>query len=270
MTVPIAGAARPPRAVGRINWRGFATLLRRELTRYAKGWVETIVGSAFSTLLYLLVFSLALGPDGESLPGRAAISYVLPGLVLFAILTRSGETTVFSIVFDKLEGMIADVLTPPLSSVEMTAAYALSGMISGLVTGAPVIGFAILVLDMPVLIPLAAIGFAMAGALCLALTGVIVGLWAEKWDHVSAFFGFLFIPLTFVSGLFAPVDRLPMAAQWVVLANPVHYVIDGFRGATLGVHLVPLWLDGLIAAATVLILWTLSARLIGRGWKLKA
>ena len=265
-----AGAACPPREIGAVHWLGFAALFGREMWRYLKWWVETVVGSAFSTLLYLLVFALALGPDRQTPEGAAAVAYVLPGLVLFSILTRAGETPVYSIVLDKLEGMIADVLTPPLSPAEITAAYALSGMASGLITGAPVIVFAILVLDMPVLAPLAAAGFAVAGALVLALTGMLVGLWAEKWDHVSAFFGFFFIPLTFLSGLFAPIDRLPEPVQWLVLANPVHYVIDGFRGATLGVHAVPLWLNGLMAVATVLVLWAVTARLIARGWKIKS
>lgn len=266
----LAGAARPPRRIGAVNWQGFATLLRREIWRYLKEWVETLVGSAFSTLLYLAVFALALGPDRETPEGAAAVAYVLPGLVLFSILTRAGETPVFSIVFDKLEGMIADVLTPPLAAREIAAAYALAGMSSGLITGAPVILFAVLVLDMPILFPAEAAFFAVSGALILALTGMIVGQWAEKWDHVSAFFGFFFIPLTFVSGLFAPIDRLPQVAQWLVLANPVHYVIDGFRGATLGVHVVPLWLDGVVSATTVLILWVVAARLIAVGWKIKS
>lgn len=266
----VPGGARPPRVIGAVNWIGFVTLLRREIGRYFKAWAETLVGSAFSTLLYLAVFALALGPDRETPEGAAAVAYVMPGLVLFSILTRAGETPVFSIVFDKLEGMIADVLTPPMAAREITAAYALAGMSSGLITGAPVIAFAVLVLDMPVQFIAGAAYFAVSGALMLALTGMIVGQWAERWDHVSAFFGFFFIPLTFLSGLFAPIDRLPQAVQWLVLANPVHYVIDGFRGATLGVHVVPLWLDGAVAAGTVLILWGISARLMAVGWKIKS
>ncbi len=267
---PLAGAARPVRSLGRVNWQGFFTLLRREVWRYLRDWIETIVGSAFSSLLYLVVFALALGPDRNTPEGAGAVAYVLPGLVLFSILTRAGETPVFSIVEDKLEGMIADILTPPLAPGEIAAAYALAGTLSGLITGAPVIAVAVFFLDMPIASLAGFAYFATIGALILALTGMIVGQWAERWDHVSAFFGFFFIPLTFLSGLFAPIEKLPEPAQWLVMANPVTYVIDGFRGVTLGVHIAPLWLDGLVAATTALALWIIAGRLITIGWKIKS
>lgn len=267
---PVAGAAKPIRLVGPVNWQGFFTLLRREISRYLREWIETIVGSAFASLLYLIVFALALGPARQTPEGQGAVAYVLPGLVLFSILTRAGETPVFSIVYDKLEGMIADILTPPLAPFEIAAAYALSGTVSGLITGAPVIAVAIFFLDMPVGSVTGFVYFSTIGALILALTGMIVGQWAEKWDHVSAFFGFFFIPLTFLSGLFAPISKLPEPAQWLVFANPVTYVIDGFRGATLGVHILPLWLDGAIALVTAGVLWGISSRLITIGWKIKS
>ncbi|MEM1400247.1 MAG: ABC transporter permease [Pseudomonadota bacterium] len=265
--------AAPPREIrpfGLVHWQGFFTLFRREMGRYLKDWVETILASAFSTLLYMLVFALALGPDRSTPEGAQAVAYVLPGLVLFSILTRAGETPVFSIVLDKLEGMISDILTPPIAPHEIAAAYALAGMLSGLMTGVPVIAVAILGLDMPVHNLLGFAYFAILGALILALTGMIVGQWAEKWDHVSAFFGFFFIPLTFLSGLFAPVEKLPLPAQWLVLANPVHYVIDGFRGVTLGVHFVPIWLNAVIVVVTAISLWAVSTYLLARGWRIKS
>ena len=267
--LPVA-APRPPRAIGRVHWRGVGTLFARELRRYFSEWPETIVGSAFVSVLYIAVFTFALGPDRGSAAGAAVLRFIVPGLVLFAIVQRAAETTVFTIVFDKLEGIISDVLMPPLAPSELVAAYALAGAASGLITGVPVVAAALLLFDMPVASPALLLAFAVTGALMMSLTGILVGLWAEKWDHVSAFFAFLLIPLTFLSGVFAPVDGLPGPLPEIVRLNPIFFVIDGFRAAALGIRSAPVGLSLAVTTATVVALWLACDLLFRRGWKLKA
>lgn len=272
MTAPAPAAPEPmgPRPIGRVHWLGWRTLVARELRRFAKEWLETIVASAFSTILYLAVFAFALGPDRSTPEGRAVLAFILPGLVLFAILQRAAETTVFSIVFDKLEGMITDILMAPLTPSEITAAYALAGAAAGLLTGVPVVLVAALFFDLRVADPALFALFAATGALMLSLTGILVGVWAQKWDHVAAFFSFFLIPVTFLSGLFAPIGDLPRPLALLVQANPIFYVIDGFRAASIGVGSVPVWLSAAVVVATCVVLWAACDRVLASGWRMKA
>jgi ABC-2 type transport system permease protein len=198
------------------------------------------------------------------------LAFILPGLVVFTVLQRAAETTVFTIMFDKLEGIISDVLMPPLAPSEITAAYALAGAAAGLVTGLPVLTAAMLLFGMTALQPLVMLAFAVGGALMLSLTGMLVGIWAARWDHVGAFLGFVLIPLAFLSGMFAPISDLPAPLPTLMLANPIHYVIDGFRAGAIGVHRAPVWLSLTVVAATDIVLWLLCRHLLQRGWKLRA
>ena len=234
-----------------------------------KEWPETLVVPAFSSILYLAVFAFALGPDRGSPEGEAVLRFILPGLVLFAIVARAAETTVYSLVYDKLEGSISDVLMPPLMAREMVAAYALAGAAAGLITGMPVLLVAIFLFDMPVASPVLLALFAAGGSLMLSLTGILVGLWSQKWDHTAAFFSFLLIPLTFLSGLFAPVERLPSPLSEIVQLNPIFYLMDGFRAGALGIQAAPMELSLALLCASILALWVLCDRLVERGWNLK-
>lgn len=267
--MPPVAAPRAIRGFGACNWTGAATLFRREVKRFLKEWLETVVAPGFAAILYLAVFAFALGPDRTTPEGAAVLRFILPGLVLFTILERAAETTVFSLVFDKMEGIIADVLMAPLTASEMVAAYALAGAVTGMITGAPVVAVAVLALEMPVGSPLLVAAFAAGGSLMLSLTGIVVGLWSVKWDHASAFFAFLLIPLTFLSGLFAPVELLPSPLPQIVQLNPIFYVIDGFRAGVLGIHSSPIGLSLTVVAVVNVMLWIACDRLVARGWKLK-
>lgn len=266
--LPVA-APRAIRRFGACNWTGVGTLFLRELRRFLKEWLETVVAPGFAAILYLAVFTFALGPDRTTPEGAAVLRFILPGLVLFAILERAAETTVFSLVFDKMEGIIADVLMAPLTASEMVVAYALAGALSGLITGTPVVAVAVLVFEMPLGSPVLVAAFAAGGSLMLSLTGVLIGLWSVKWDHATAFFAFLLIPLTFLSGMFAPVELLPAPLPEIVRLNPIFYVIDGFRAGVLGIHSAPVGQSLAVLAGTNVLLWIACDRLVAAGWKLK-
>ena len=267
--VPVA-APRPPRVIGVVHWLGLATLLRRELGRYFAFWRITVIGPVFAQLLYLLVFVLALGGARETPDGAAVLPFVAPGLLIFAIMQRSAENCTFSLIFDKMDGMLADILSPPLASTELSVAYAISGAMSGLITGLPILIGILLFLDLSVAQPLLALLIAVMSALMMASLGMLAGLWAEKFDHVAAVFAFFIVPLGFLSGLFAPIDRLPELLQGAVQFNPIFYAIDGFRGAVTGVHVAPFGLSLAVIAGTTLLLWLAAARLIASGYKIKS
>ena len=197
-----------PRAVGRVLWLGAWTLFLRELRRYSKEALETVLAPAFQALVYFVILVFALGPERGTDEGEALLSHAVPGLILMAVLFRSAETTAFSLLLDRMEGIISDVLMAPLGAAEMTVAYALAGAVSGLATGAVVLAGAMLVWPLPPAHPWALPVFAALSALMMSLAGMLIGLFCEKWDHLAAAFVFVLTPLTLPSATSMPVTSV--------------------------------------------------------------
>jgi len=270
-----AGAARPVRRFGAVHWLGLATLFRREFRAYLKEWRETVVAPTFSTLLYVAVFAVA---SGEAVGGETAaawagpgglLPFLAPGLIVYVVILRAAEATVYSITFLKVERLVGDILMPPLAAWEVAAGYALAGTASGLVTGLPCLVALLLAAGTGVADPALLALVLLLGAFLLAAAGTLVGLWAEKWDQAAAFFGFLLIPVTFLSGVFAPVALLPEPLAAVVGLNPVYYAIDAARIAFGGAGAEPVGHSLAVLAVSGAALWAGAALLIARGWRLK-
>ncbi|MFE0758628.1 ABC transporter permease [Inquilinus sp. NPDC058860] len=270
-----AGAARPVRRYGAVHWLGLATLVRREFRAYLKDWPETVVAPTFSILLYVAVFAIASGEavGGETTAAWAGpgglLPFLAPGLVVYVVILRAAEATVYSITFLKVERLVGDILMPPLAAWEVAAGYALAGTASGLVTGLPCLIALLLAAGTGVADPALLALVLLLGAFLLAAAGTLVGLWAEKWDQAAAFFGFLLIPVTFLSGVFAPVALLPDPLAALVALNPVYYAIDAARIAFGGAGTETVGRSLAVLAAGGAILWACAALLIARGWRLK-
>ena len=265
---PIA-APRAVRRFGAVHWRGMATLVRRETGRNLKLWPISLIGPVLSMMLYILVFALALGPIRATVEGAAVLDFIAPGLVLFVIMQRAAEAGTFSLVLDKLDGMIGDLLVSPLMPSEITTGYMLSGSFAGLATGLAVfLGMGALV-GFGLAQPWLALLIALLSAAVMALIGVLAGLWARKWDHVAVVFSFIIIPVGFLSGLFAPVSGLPGPLAIAIRANPMFYAIDAFRGAVTGDHVVPLLTSVAVLGGCLAALWIACFVLIRRGYNLK-
>ncbi len=268
MSQPVA-APRAPRRFGVVQWVGLWTLYTRDLRRYFREWLESIIAPVFTSLLWVAVFTFALGPDRSTPEGQAAFTFILPALVLFAGLTRSAETTTFSLMFDRMEGILADILMPPLSPREITAAYALGGASTGLVTVVPVLAVMLLVPGFTVTAPALALVALVLSCLMLSVIGILAGIACQKWDHMAAVFGFVLIPLAFLSGMFGPVAAMPEPVASILPFTPLFHAFNAFRAATIGVSEVPLGLSLAVLAVWVVGLWTLAGYLIRRGWRLK-
>jgi ABC-2 type transport system permease protein len=264
-----APAPAPPRQFGRVNWLGMATLYRREVKRYLSEWPETLGGVAVSALLFLAVFHLALEAAPQPLPGVSLVAFLIPGLVMVSVAQKSFEAAAFSILFDKLEGIIVDVLTPPLSAGERTLAYALAGASSGIVAGAAVALALLPFAPWPEIQPLPLLFFLSAGALFHAAFGILAGLRSDRWDNLAAIQTFGLVPLVYLSGAFFPTADLPEAGRLAVLLNPAHYAVDGLRFAWLGQsELAPLG-GALLLLVLDMALLVLVWRLFAAGYKLR-
>lgn len=259
-----------PRAFGRVNWIGLGAMIWRDLARVVKSYRDTVLGAAVSGILFLAVFSVALGGPATRMGGEPLLHFLAPGLIALAFCQQAFETSAASLVFDKLEGIVADLLMAPLTAFERTLGYALSAGGGGLLCAAAVLAAFLAFTDMPVAHPWAILYFACAGAGLHALLGALAGLWARRWDHYSAAQSFLVVPLGFLSGAFYSLETLPEVGRRLVQLNPVFYVVDGFRYGFTGRAEGSLAVGALVLLALDAALLVLLHRLLAGGWRLKA
>ncbi len=258
-----------PRQFGPVNWLGLWTLYLKEVRRFWNIATQTIAAPVVTTLLFLAVFALALGSGSVAVAGLPYIQFLAPGLVMMAMTQNAFANTSSTLVIAKVQGNIVDLLMPPLSPAEQTAALALGGLTRGLVVGTAVWLSMIPFAGFHVYSPFFALYHAVMASLMLSLLGVLGGLWSEKFDHLAAVTNFIVTPLAFLSGTFYSTERLP--EPWLTAAhlNPFFYMIDGFRYGMTG-HA-----DGGIAAGMAVVaaanvaLALLSHRLFKTGYKLK-
>jgi ABC-2 type transport system permease protein len=217
-----------------INWRGLRALYLKEVRRFLVVWVQTLLGPVIGTLLLLAVFVVVLQRRGAEVAGVSYLEFIAPGLIMMTMLQNAFANPSSSILISKLNGTISDVLSAPLGPVELTAGYALAGVTRAIVVGAAV-SLALLPLDaLHAAIPSRILSSGLAGALLFALLGVAGGIHAEKMEHIAFMSNVIVAPLTILSGTFYSLQQLPEALRTVALANPVFYLIDGFRQGFLG------------------------------------
>ena len=259
-----------PRRFGVVNWRGLWSLYRRNLHRFLRHGVESIGGPAVSSLLFLAVFDLALGGRGEPAPGLSLAQFIAPGIVIFSLTHNAFEAAAAPIIYDKLEGMIGDVIGAPLTPLEVTAGYVLAAASGGLICGTAILVLMAVFVDLPLYSLPAVLGFAAAAALLFALIGVLTGLWAERWDNYSAAETFLILPLGLLSGAFFSLQAVPEGTRWLFELNPVFHAVQGFRFGVLGTAGEAVRASALVLGALNLAFAGLAWRLFAVGYKIKA
>ncbi|HEX6829086.1 MAG TPA: ABC transporter permease [Burkholderiales bacterium] len=248
---------------------GFRTLLYKELLRFWKVSVQTVLAPLLTSLLYLLIFSHVLEAHVQVFPGVSYTAFLVPGLAMMSVLQNSFANSSSSLIQSKITGNIVFILLPPLSYAEMFWAYTLAAAVRGLVVGAALLAAASWMVDLPVRHPLWVLAFALLGSVILGALGVIAGIWAEKFDHMAAFQNFIIMPLTFLSGVFYSIHSLPPFWQGLSHVNPFFYMIDGFRYGFFGVADVPPQLSVAIVAACFVVLSLLTLWLLRSGYKLR-
>ena len=233
---PTANPAIPPqpRDYHGFNWAGFSTLYLREIRRFWKVGMQTLAAPVVTALLYMLVFVVAVQGAAPPVHGTAFATFVAPGLIMMSVLNNAFANSSSSLLQAKFNGLIGDFLTPPLTPLEQVGAFGLGaatrGLVVGAVTGLAVLPFA----DLPLSHLWAVLYFSVGAALILGFLGIMAGLWAEKFDHMAAVTNFVIMPMTFLSGTFYLVERLPEPFRTASHFNPFFYLIDGFRYGFIG------------------------------------
>ncbi len=264
-----ADTAPRPRRFGAVNWRGLWSFYQRNVLRFFRFALEQIAGPAISGLLFLTVFDLALDGAREVAPGITLSQFIAPGIVIFSMIHSAFENAAAYIVYDKLDGMIGDILSAPLKPFEIVAGYALAAVTSALSTAAVVLVLMVIFVDLPLHSLAAVIGFAVAGALLFALLGTILGLWADRWENYSAAETFLILPLGLLSGAFFTLDSVPESVRWVFEINPVFHIVNGVRYGFTGYAEGTVLAAGAVLAVLNLVLALIAWRLFAAGYKIK-
>jgi ABC-2 type transport system permease protein len=258
--------------IARLNTEGLKTLYLKEVRRFFKVQLQTIWAPAVTTLMFLVIFAVALGRGDILILGVPYADFLGPGLIVMGMIQNSFANTSSSILVAKVQGSIIDVLMPPLSAGELMLAW-----VGGAVTRAWLVGLAVWTVmavapgvNVPVKDPLLVLYFGTMGAILLALLGILTGVWADKFDHAAAATNFVIQPLTLLSGTFYAVERLGPTVAGIAHANPFFHVIDGFRAGFIGVSDGPLRQSALLLALVNVALWLLCYRVVKSGWKLRA
>jgi len=254
-----------------VNWGGLKTLYIKEVRRFFKVQMQTVWAPAITTLLYLIIFTVALGRTGRVVMGVPFASFLAPGLIVMAMIQNAFANSSFSLLVGKIQGNIVDYLMPPLSTGELIA-----GMVGASVTRAFLVGFAVWLamlvwpgVSVDVRRPELVLWFGLMGALLLSFLGLMTSIWAEKFDHAAAVSNFVVTPLSLLSGTFYSVHQLSPTFQAVSHANPFFYIISGFRAGFLGTSDSPLWIGAAGLLALNFLLWAACYALLKSGWKIK-
>ncbi|RST30471.1 multidrug ABC transporter permease [Sphingomonas ginkgonis] len=260
-----------PRLNG-VNWGGLKTLYIKEVRRFFKVQLQTVWAPAITTLLYLVIFTVALGRSGRTVLGHPFADFIAPGLIVMAMIQNAFANSSFSLLVGKIQGTIVDYLMPPLSTGEL-----LAGLVSASVTRGFLVGGALWLVmlfypgvHVAVHHPLAALWFGLMGTLLLSFLGVLTSIWAEKFDHAAAVTNFVVAPLSLLSGTFYSVESLAPTFRAISHANPFFYIISGFRYGFLGEADSPVVLGAVALLVVNLLLWWLCFTLLRRGWKIKS
>lgn len=265
------GTVREVSRMGALNWRGLWTLMAKETIRYLKIWPQTILSPLIMTYLFYSVFVVSNGIGvPRTVGGIPFLHFIIPGLVMMSMAQSAFISPAVALILSKLQGNIVDILMTPVSAVDLTVAYSISGMLRGVIVGLVTMGGFLMLTDMPVHSVTWAVFFAVAGSLMLSLLGLITGILGDKFDHLGAMQNFIIMPATFLSGTFYSVTQLPVEWRFVCFANPFFYMIDGFRYAFTGRgDAMPLAGAALLVMVS-LVLLSITYWLFAKGTRLKA
>ncbi|MHB8914600.1 MAG: ABC transporter permease [Thiobacillus sp.] len=248
---------------------GFLALFRKELLRFWKVVVQTVIAPVVTALLYLLIFSHVLEAHVQVYPGVSYTAFLVPGLVMMSMLQNAFSNSSSSLIQSKITGNIIFVLLPPLSYLDFFLAYLGASILRGIIVGLGVWVVTLWFISPYIAHPLWLLGFSVLSCGLMGALGIIAGIWAEKFDQLAAFQNFIILPLTFLSGVFYSLHSLPPFWQAVSQWNPVFYMIDGFRYAFIGYSDADPSVGLLVVTLCFMALSALTLWMLRSGYKLR-
>ncbi|RYG92903.1 ABC transporter permease [Loktanella sp. IMCC34160] len=257
------------RRFGAVNWLGLYTLARREVLRFMNVWSQTIMAPLITAGLFLMIFTIAIGPSRGDVMGMPFMQFLAPGILTMTVIQNAFANSASSLTSAKVQGNIVDTLMPPLSPAELVAGYIAGAVARGLIVAVVIAAGSALFLGVGLAHPLWALTFVVLGSVFMGGLGLIAAIFANKYDQLAAITNFVVTPLSFLSGTFYSIDALPPVLQTLSHVNPFFYIIDGVRFGMIGVSDSPpergLWIAALACGVVLTICW----RWFRSGYRLK-
>ena len=271
---PVSTVAFPEPGVPHIrnvNWSGTRALYVKEVRRFMKVQLQTIWAPSITTLLYLIIFTVALGRQGRTVLGVPFADFIAPGLIMMGMIQNAFANSSFGMLVGKIQGTIVDYLMPPISTSELLFAQVAAAMTRAIFVGGA-IALAISLWPGVHIAPRhiwAIVAFGLLGTMFVSFLGVLTSIWAEKFDHAAAVTNFVIAPLALLSGTFYSVDRLSPAFQAISHANPFFYAISGFRYGFLSAADTEVVRGAIVLLLLNVVLAVLCYKLLKSGWKIR-
>ena len=247
----------------------FVTLYIKELRRFTKIPGQTILAPAATTLLFMVIFSTAIGNSRNEYILTDFKSFLFPGLIMMTIIQNAFMNNSSSLLMSKVQGNIVDLLMPPISNFQIIVSFILVGVTRGLTVAIAAAIFMLPFVQIEIYSFIVVLFFAVISSAILSLIGLLTGIWADKWDHLGTIDNFIIIPLSFLSGTFYSIKILPEFIQKLSLFNPFFYMIDGFRYGFIGSSDVNIMVSIQILILCFIILLFFSYLILQSGYKLR-
>jgi ABC-2 type transport system permease protein len=258
------------RQFGRINYVGLVALWYRECSRFFIVWAQTLLSPLVSSLLFLSVLTLALGNDRGDVLGYSFITFLAPGLIIQSMILQSFSHSVSSFMISKMQGNLVDILYAPLSSFEVSFAIIMAAVTRSILIGFISIVVFIFIVELPIKNIFYILYAAFFGSFFIGSLGFITGLWATKFDHTATVTNFILQPLSFLSGVFYTIDRLPEFFQSISSVNPFFHIINVFRYGFLGKSDGDMSFGMIYIPLLALVGWLVAFYLYKKGYKIKS
>ena len=249
----------------RVNWIGFKTLVRKEIIRVARIWVQTIVPPAITMTLYFIIFGNLIGRRICVMDGFDYMQYIAPGLIMMSVITNSYGNVVSSFFGAKFGKHVEEMLVSPMSNTTIILGHVAGGIMRGLMVGALVTGIALFFTRLSVANPLITFSMVVLSSIVFALLGFVNAVFAKKFDDIAIIPTFVLTPLTYLGGVFYSISLLPEFWQKVSLVNPILYMVNAFRFGVLGVSDIAIQWAYLIVSIFIIGLFSLNLMLLNRG-----
>ncbi len=246
-------------------WTAYYTILIREILRFARIWVQTIVPPVITTALYFIIFGNLIGPAIGEMEGHTYMEFIVPGLIMMAVITNSYGNVVSSFYGSKFQGNIAEMLVSPTPNWVILAGFVSGGVARGMAVGTAVTLVSMFFSNLSIHHLLVVITIGLLTSILFSLAGLINGVYARSFDDISIVPTFVLTPLTYLGGVFYSISMLPEFWQNFSLLNPVLYMVNGFRYGILGIADIPIWVSYLIILGFITLLATFSLSLLNRG-----
>lgn len=253
-----------------MNWTAVASIYRFEMARFFRTLAQSFLSPVLSTSLYFVVFGAAIGSRIEEIEGVSYGAFIVPGLIMLSVITQAISNAAFGIYFPKFIGTIYELLSAPVSFLEIVLGYVGAAATKALFIGVVILITATLFVDVQIAHPLAMVTFLVLTCLSFALLGFIIGIWADNFEKLQLVPLLIVTPLIFLGGSFYSITMLPPVWQTVTMFNPVLYLISGFRWAFFGISDVPIALSLLATGGFTLSCLAVIWWIFKTGWRIRS